>query len=422
MRLQTRVPWTCLALYLGSALLILATSWRTQANRSLQTLESDEVEYYLLAGQVLEGHYEFNPRRVIGHVMILAGSRSISGDRFALAQALVSLIFALTAPLTYLLARREWKHERAALLAGLGVMAWPLYIYYGGTLYSETLALPCFLAFLLGVPGPESRGVRHFGRWLGAGALLGLCMHVRPMYLLYSPFGAAIAYWRLPERRGGVVRVAGLTAGVLLVVLPWSLFLSIREGTFVLLSSSGGETLAGGLNPELIRLGRTGGGTGATQAGRSYWYGPGKWLRPQDTGYLSPEDQKLPYTERGRLLTRRAIAWIQGHPRQAAYLSLRKLTYMWGIYPFWNGTKQTLMGNIPTLGLLFLATASLIRFRRHLRELAIFWTLPLFVSVVALISWGSWRFRQPGDLGLIVLVAALPWASEIAAGFRERTA
>jgi hypothetical protein len=35
------------------------------------------------------------------------------------------------------------------------------------------------------------------------------------------------------------------------------------------------------------------------------------------------------------------------------------------------------------------------------------------VTVAALISWGSWRFRQPGDLGLIVLAAAVPWIKEV---------
>jgi hypothetical protein len=37
------------------------------------------------------------------------------------------------------------------------------------------------------------------------------------------------------------------------------------------------------------------------------------------------------------------------------------------------------------------------------------------VTVAALISWGSWRFRQPGDLGLIVLAAAVPWIIEVKA-------
>jgi hypothetical protein len=88
---------------------------------------------------------------------------------------------------------------------------------------------------------------------------------------------------------------------------------------------------------------------------------------------------------------------------------------MWAIYPFWNGWSQTLLGNVPTIGLVILSFFGLVRLRAYLRELAIFWTLPIFVTVAALISWGSWRFRQPGDLGLIVLAAAVPWINEVKA-------
>jgi hypothetical protein len=88
---------------------------------------------------------------------------------------------------------------------------------------------------------------------------------------------------------------------------------------------------------------------------------------------------------------------------------------MWAIYPFWNGWSQTLLGNVPTIGLVILSFVGLVRLRAYLRELAIFWTLPIFVTVAALISWGSWRFRQPGDLGLIVLAAAVPWIKEVTA-------
>jgi hypothetical protein len=41
----------------------------------------------------------------------------------------------------------------------------------------------------------------------------------------------------------------------------------------------------------------------------------------------------------------------------------------------------------------------------HTPELAVRYVrllvLPVFVSCVAMISWGSWRFRLPGDVGLI---------------------
>jgi hypothetical protein len=111
----------------------------------------------------------------------------------------------------------------------------------------------------------------------------------------------------------------------------------------------------------------------------------------------------LPYFERGTLLRRRAIAWALQNPGQALRLQAAKLLYMWGFYPFWNGWRQTLLGNILTIVAVALSILSICRFGSHGRQLSRFWLLPLFTSVVALTSWGSWRFRQPGDLGLIVL-------------------
>jgi len=89
---------------------------------------------------------------------------------------------------------------------------------------------------------------------------------------------------------------------------------------------------------------------------------------------------------------------------------------MWGIYPFWNGRSQTLLGNVPTAVLLLMALFALVRLRGCLRSLVTIWTLPVFVSLVAILSWGSWRFRQPGDLGLILLAATLPYAARVRSG------
>ena len=403
------------ALLLGSALLTCGMACATRSGVTLDRLDADEAEYYDLAGGVIRGRYEINPRRVVGHVLAIAALRGTLGDRLFPIQLAVSLAFSFTAPLTYLLARRELGSRLAALLAGLGVMAWPVYVSYGATIYSETLALPIFAATLLAFPGPRCPPSSRPWRWAFAGLMLGLCMHVRPMYLLFSPFAALVAYWRGRGGRPGLISAGLLATGCLAAVLPWSAFLSMREGSFVLLSSNGGETIAGGLNPELIRREKENDAANRflTPGGRATWVGPGKWLPPSQTGFLSPEELTLPYTKQSSLLSKRAMAWIGKNPGDALYLTARKLAYMWGIYPFRNGRAQTLLGNVPTIGLLILALASLARLRGHLRDLALFWTLPLFVTAVALISWGSWRFRQPGDLGLIVLAAALPWAAGV---------
>ncbi len=408
------VLWFSLIL-IGSIFLDVATVLVMRPGLRVDQLEVDEYEYYDLGGQIADGTYQFNPRRVIGHPLLIAALRGTLGNRPLHIQLVVTALYSLTAPLAYLLARRELQDDRAALLGGLGVMLWPLFVWYGASLYSETVALPLFTALLLAMPR-TSPTHPHKARWFGAGMVLGLCMHYRPMYLLYGPLGAVVAYSRGPGGRSGLVRAALLAAGCLVLILPWSVLMTVRTGSPVLLSSNGGETIAGGLNPELLRLAREPEvPMFITPMGRATWVGPGKWLRPGRTGYLSQEEKQLPYTQMSQLLSQRTIAWVRANPSAAAYLSIRKLLYMWGIYPFWNGRSQTLLGNVPTMMLLALALAAIVRLRACLRALAIFWTLPIFVSLVALISWGSWRFRQPGDLGLILLAAALPFAADVRA-------
>ena len=401
-----------LSLFLGSAILETGLAYLTRRDWTPAKLEVDESEYYDMSHKLMSGNYDMNPRRTIGFVVLLAAVRSVVGDRLFSIQLGASILFSFVAPLTYLLARREMGSRRAGLLAAWGVVFWPPFVWYGATLYSETAALPFFTALLLAIPARGSNAIRA-RRWLGAGALLGLCMHIRPMYLLYSPFAALIAYWRGPRGPRGLVGCLALAAGCLAVVLPWSIAASIHEGRFVLLSTIGGEVFAGSLNPELIRIEREGSAFVTTPAMRSTWVGPGKWLGANETGLLSRDELALPYSEKGKALSKHALEWARQNPGKAAYITVRKLTYMWGIYPLWNGRAQTILGNIPTLGLLCLTLRALLVYRRHLRELAICWTPALFVSVLALGSWGSWRFREPGDLGLIVLAASLPFSVEV---------
>jgi hypothetical protein len=399
-------------LFAGSAILEMSVTFALRRDFTLANLEVDELEYFDFSAQLLAGRYEVDPRRTLGFVLILGALRVLLGDHLLSLELGVAIIFSLIAPLTYLLARREMGNRHAALLAGLGVMFWPPFMWFGASLYSEAAALPVFAAFLLAIPGMRgARAVRGW-RWLGAGALLGFCMHIRPMYLLFSPFAALIAWSRSPDRRRGLVNCSALASGCFLVVLPWSVVASLHEGHFVLLSTIGGEVFAGGMNPELLRADRDAGEFYTTPAMRSTWVGPGKWLPMHLTGLLSPEERVLPYFERTKALSRHSLEWARENPAGAFYITVRKLAYMWGVYPFWNGT-ETFLGNIPALSLLLLGLAALRLYRRHLRQLLILWTPALFVTLLALVSWGSWRFRQPGDVGLIVLVASLPFAAQV---------
>jgi len=394
-----------LAINLGSLLAV-------RRHGTVETLDADEHEYWDLAEALLRGGIDALPaRRTLPFPAILATLRALVGNDYIRVQIALLVVLSLSPLLLYLLVRRCVGSERVARLAAIGFLLWPPFVRYGITLYSDSPALLTFLAFLVAFTwaserrnGPEPLGAS-WGRWLVAGGLLALCIQMKPLYLLYAPiaFVLAVASEQGPKQRARAGTL--LTIGCLLVLLPWSAYLSRREGRFLLISANDAETLAGGLNPELLRMDGT--GFYVSPENRVTWVGPGKWLNPAATGYLRPEELELPYGQARKLLAERSMSWIRSHPREVMYITARKLLYMWGIYPFWNGAAQSLLGNCLLLPLMGLAGLGVWRSRQNGSRFAVFWTLPIFSSLIACISWGSWRFRMPGDVGLIVLAAAL---------------
>jgi 4-amino-4-deoxy-L-arabinose transferase-like glycosyltransferase len=358
---------------------------------TLAELEEDETEYYTWAGKLLDGETEFNPRRPIVHVGTVAALRWATGDDlFAIRVGLLSL-FSLTAPLTFALVVRYTGSRRAAFLAGLGVAGWPLFVRFSGTLYAETTATPLFLLFLLIVPSAANReaGV---GRWLLAGLVLGLATLSRAQYMLYLPFAALTVAIEGGVNWRAVARVLLVGVGWAAVCLPYSLALSRQSDHFVLVSSGGGETLAGTYNPKLIERGIQ---HEVLSYGRVRWTGPGKWLLDIDTGYITLEEAKLPLAEKDALLRARALAWMREHPAEVAYLTAMKLLLMWGFLPHLENLQTVVLGNLPILVLVPLSALAVVRLWPSKRHLARFWLPFFFASLVAVAAWGSWRYRQP---------------------------
>jgi 4-amino-4-deoxy-L-arabinose transferase-like glycosyltransferase len=389
-----------LTLNVGAALAI-------RSHASIGLLDADEQEYWGLAGTLLhDGLAAFPARRTLPFPLLLASFRAAFGDSYPAVQLALSALLALVPFATYHLVRRQVGAERVAQIAALLVLFWPPFVRFNATLYSDSIALLAFLCFLNAFSRAIEqlpRGVATGPSWVIAGVLLGLCIETKPLYLLYVPFAVALSIARpatLSPRRHAALLLA---VGCGLSLLPWSLYISTRERQPILVSGNDAETLAGGLNPALL----TSHWAYVTGDGRATWVGPGKWLDATQTGYLAPAELSLPYQERRVLLRDRSLAWIRSHPGDVAYLTMRKVLYMWGIYPFWNGLSQTLLGNCLVLALIAAACVALVRSRRRMADLAMFWTLPLFSTLVACISWGSWRFRMPGDVGLIVLAAAM---------------
>ena len=396
--------------FLVSCGLNIAFLFALHLPKSPDQLDMDAREYFELAGHIADGTYHFDSRRIPGHPLILAALRKVTGSNLVTLQTLVTLFFCASAPLTYLLARRFVTNDKIALSAGLATVVWPPFIFYAHTLYSETTALPLFIGFLASLPRGLLLGqaTAPNWRWLISGVLMALCMFVRPMYLVFLPF-IPLILWFEDGRLMNVTRATALIgAGCFLTLTPWLVYSSCQAGTPILLSANMGETLAGGLNPTLLE--ETNQKTYQCPDGRMTWGGPGKWISEDHTQFLSKNELALPRPERDRLLKKHVFDWILANPGGALLLERSKLAYMWGIYPFWSGFLQTFFGNIPILILMTVGALSLFSFRKHLSQLSMLITLPFFSSAVALISWGSWRFRQPADVGLIILLIFFIWS------------
>lgn len=406
-RIDTLSPVTlAVALYLAALCVSIAVGAAIGHYRpDLTMLDQDELEYYTIASQLVDGTLQMTPRRTLGFPLLLAAIRATGANLIPL-QVAITAVYATSVPLLFLLVRRLGRGQGAAVLAALALMLWPATLFYGTSLYSETAALPVFLLALCCLPA-GSRTARPAVRWamatVLAGIVLGLAAHLRPMYLLYLPFLLLTLLFEERRWRIAAARFALAMAGFLLAVLPWSAYMTAHFGRPILLTSNGGETLSGGLTPKLLE---PGGRYSFRLPGRTAWVGPGKWLSISQNGYVTLRESQLPYDELDGLLQKRALAWAFANPDKAAWLELCKIAYMWGFLDLGaNGMAQTAFGNVPILGLLFLSLFLLAQRGEDRAALARLWLLAGFVSMVAMISWGSWRFRQPGDAGLLAYCA-----------------
>ncbi len=388
----------CLFVYLLAFLSSLAILLYFNPEPAKEKLDVDETYYYTHAAKLVEGTYEINSYRPIGFPLFLAGALWASNSNLLIAHVLLIVVSSLRAPLLYLLAYKISRNPWVSLLSGSVIALWPTAAYLSESFYSESVSLVLFLIFLNILP---IKGA--FWKYLLSGIVLGLTMLVHPMYLLFIPFVYFILWIEEKRFLPAIRDFLGLIIGVVLVVLPWSYTISKKEGTFLILSANTADAMAGGLNDKLIQQGYV---INKTPSGRLAPGGPGMWT--YESGYLTPEENKLPVKERNRLLFARLFEWMRMNPDKVLYLETAKMLNMWGIYPIiWEIKTRALFGNIPIIVLLILSLISLIVFCAHFWQLSRLWICPLFVSTVGLIGIGSWRYRLPADSTLIILASLL---------------
>src|SRR5207302_1843836 len=142
--------------------------------------------------------------------LFLYGIWTVFGVNLLVAKLFIALFAALNVVLVAMVARRLFD-ERAALLAAAAAAFYPGFIYWTGTLGSETLTMTFLLATVLCLLHE---------RWALAGVAAALAIQTRPVFL---PWVAFLALWiLLRQRRPLAVRPAAVyTLAVALTMLPW---------------------------------------------------------------------------------------------------------------------------------------------------------------------------------------------------------
>jgi hypothetical protein len=403
-----------LSIYALSSFLIVFFGLFRFYRNAYQDLDYDEKEYWIISDELFSGSISDPGRRTLGFPLIIAIFKLITSN-FLFIQIAVSLLAATAAPLLMLCVYRISRSYWASVLSGIGLSLWPPQIFLASSLYSEALSLPVFLLALYFLPTKIS-DFSTFKQCILSGIILGITSHVRSMYQLFIPFVFLIILFQTRNIIGAFKAWILIIMGFFLIVLPWSFYISNKLDHPILLTANGGETFAGGFTPALLRVD----GQTIRSKSRAAGVGPGKWVPATDTGYLTESEKRLPYVEQNSILTHRALIWILSNPLDAGYLIFRKLVYMWGFYPlFEGGLVLFLFGKIAAIFLLFTFLYSLSRSSTARAHGSRFFLMPLFVSAVAVISWGSWRFRQPADAAMIAIVAI---ALTEAAGRSRQTA
>lgn len=308
-------------------------------------------------------------------------------------------------------AAREMGGERVGLAAaGLAAVYGP-FVFYDVHLLKESFAVSvaCFLLWALAA----ARSQGGAGRWLAAGALLGILALLRENALLLLPFLLPLA-WRRERGIKGFLHPGGaLVLGLAFALAPVALRNGLVGGDFLPTTFQGGVNFWIGNNPEADGTYRP--------------IVPGKQvpaLERREPVRVAEQalGRELSPAEVSSYWLDRALAWARENPGGFLRLQLRKLAMFWSWYEWPDAVDYY---HVQTLSPLYrlplvefgtvslLALAGLWRVRRRLGPFApaLLFALGWMISTVVFFLFS--RYRLP------VVPALLPLASVALAGLAD---
>jgi 4-amino-4-deoxy-L-arabinose transferase-like glycosyltransferase len=346
----------------------------------------------------------------------LLGLRGIEAQKLFFA-----VVGTVTVVLVALLGRAAARSDRVGVIAGVLAALYPMLWMPDGALMAETtyglfvtatlLAAVALLrrptlrnAALLGVAGALAALTR--GEGVGLVALLGIAVAWRaPVAAARAPGGPPT--WRVRAR---LVAVVGVTA--LVVIAPWTIRNLQTFDEPVPISANANEIWVGANCP-------------------SVYYGPliGSW-RFDCYGARPPGDESA----RAAVYRRRGLDYMKDHTGRLPLVALARLGRVLDVYKPWDQgafinagegrhPRATHLGLVAYWLLVPFAICGALLLRRRREPALLVLLVPVvLVLAVAVVTYGSTRFRFAAEPGLVVLGAVTVEAllSGLSAALRAR--
>jgi 4-amino-4-deoxy-L-arabinose transferase-like glycosyltransferase len=320
--------------------------------------------------------------------LLLSVPRALSLDGLDAERMIGVAIGTGTVAVAALIGRRV-AGDRAGLAAAVLCATYPSFIAADGAIMSETLfgflvALGVLAALRLRTrPSPAAAA--------GLGVAIGLAALTRSEGLLLLPLLGAPALWRASGHRlalGAAVALATVVVVAPWVVRNWEVF-----GRPVLSDNQG--TLLAGSNCRRTYYGKDIG-----------WFS----VACVPAASASAAGASTNEAEHSASLTSRGLDYAGAHPGRAVLVAGVRLARVWGLYQ--PGRQAIATGRrawVQKVGVVvyylvvLMAILGAVSLRRRRDELAILLAPVLLASFVALVSWGSVRFRHEAEVMLLVL-------------------
>lgn len=394
------------ALILALVLRLAAAAWWQHRLGDRKFGFADSESYWALAERIAHGEsYQFGEARVFrtpGYPTLLSLPIVAFGSGAAgvwAARGEAALLGVLAVGGVWCWARMLFD-DRAAALAALLAAVYPGAISTSTFLLSEAPFCPLMLLTLLLWTQAERAGTTG-GRWgaaAAAGVAAALATLMRPSWLLFVPFAAAMIAFRLTARRKHFAISCGALIGLVVVMTPWWLRNALAVGQFVPTSLQVGASLYDGLNPSA---------SGASEMSFVPHFAEAERRKP--TG-----DEAIPFEVRlDRRLRNASLDWAKAHPGEVLRLMAVKFGRMWNVWPnepafgSWPLRLMMLFSYAP---LLVLALLGAWRFAPRGWPYVLCLLPAVYFTLLHVIFVSSIRYREPAMLALIVLAGG--WLSE----------